>query len=265
MICAPDKHPLKWVKYLVLVHFGFITIEELEQEVKRYRRSESALAIRDITRHLRLDRKQGHRNLYVVKLVSPSLPGRLPNFRVERRSDIDGLLDFFAKHEGDHTEIWFCGTRIDRSVFSVAGRFLFTHKHSHRLQSVEQVWRCSPRMLEYYSDNFPYPYLRGSRCSWGWHYDFDHVHLPPRSGMSRSELLQDFRSSMRLFERLREPLEMFLSFLDSFGFPAYSLEYKIVGSRLTIIDWDTPNDRLVATACTETFRVPRIAYRSRRV
>jgi hypothetical protein len=38
---------------------------------------------------------------------------------------------------------------------------------------------------------------------------------------------------------------MFCTFLDSFSFKAYSLEYKIVASQLKIIDWDTPNDKRV--------------------
>jgi len=50
---------------------------------------------------------------------------------------------------------------------------------------------------------------------------------------------------MRCIEQEREKIEAFCTFLDSFSFKAYSLEYKIVGSELKIIDWDTPDDRQV--------------------
>ena len=50
---------------------------------------------------------------------------------------------------------------------------------------------------------------------------------------------------MRCIEQEKEKIAAFCAFLDSFSFKAYSLEYKIVGSQLKIIDWDTPNDRQV--------------------
>jgi len=69
--------------------------------------------------------------------------------------------------------------------------------------------------------------------------------MPKKLGIDRSDLMREFYESMRMFEREREQISTFLSFLDSFGFRAYSIEYKIVGSRLNVIDWDTPDDRKV--------------------
>jgi hypothetical protein len=50
---------------------------------------------------------------------------------------------------------------------------------------------------------------------------------------------------MRCIEQEKEKLEAFCTFLDSFSFKAYSIEYKIVASQLKIIDWDTPDDKRV--------------------
>ena len=50
---------------------------------------------------------------------------------------------------------------------------------------------------------------------------------------------------MRRVEQEREKIATFCEFLDSFSFKAYSREYKIVASKLKIIDWDTPNDKRV--------------------
>ena len=241
-----SDHPLKWSKYLLLVQFGFVTHKELEHDIKRYKSSDRSNFLRDISLDLRAKKQDGRRDLYVVKLVSRGLGGRLPNYRLERLADLNGLSRFLSHHEDtDYVEIWYCRTRVDAEVFSVAGRFIFTHEDSDQTQSVEQVWRCSPRLLEYYSRDFEYPYVRASRYSWNWRYSVEHVHIPKPFGLQRPELLHEFNWSMHMFECKREQLAIFLSFLDSFGFLAYSIEYKIVGSRLSIIDWDTPDDRRV--------------------
>jgi hypothetical protein len=191
------------------------------------------------------------RYLYVVKLIPHGLGGRLPNYRLEAVSDLEGLRDFFAAYEAfDYTEIWYCRTRIDVDVLSVAGRFVFTPTDDHRTQAVEQVWRCSPRLLEYYCPEFQYPYLRGSRYSWGWPYEVEAIHVPNELNETTEQLLIDFRYAMRMFESMRERISLFLELLDSFGFTAYSLEYKLAGSRLQIIDWDTPDDGRVIRGVT---------------
>jgi len=243
---TPNDDPLKWIKYLLLVQFGLVKREELERDIRRYRRSDERRVIRDIDSDLRSEQKHGRRHLYVIKLVSINLSGRLPNFRIESREDLNKAPQFFADHDHhSHTEIWYCRTRVDEKVFSVAGRFVFTPGDSDRVQSVEQVWRCSPRLLEQISITPPYPYLRASRYSWGWPYTVEDVRVPTRWGLGQPELVKEFLWSMRLFERERETTETFLAFLDSFAFRAYSLEYKIVGSKLTVIDWDTPDDALI--------------------
>jgi hypothetical protein len=232
----------------MLVQYGFIKLEELERDIRRYGRSEERQVIRDIRSDLRSEQQHGRRHLYVIKLVSIGLSGRLPNFRVETLEDLKQASRFFADHDQDnHAEIWFCRTRVDEKVFSVAGRFVFTSSGGDRAQSVEQVWRCSPRLLEQVSENVRYPYARASRYSWGWPYRVEDVRIPVLWGIDQPELVKEFLWSMRLFERERERIEVFLAFLDSFALRAYSLEYKIVGSELTIIDWDTPDDRRIVT------------------
>lgn len=233
----------------MLVQFGFTERQELEQDIRRYGRLEERRVIRDIGADLRAETRMGRRFLYVIKLVSTNLSGRLPNFRVETLEDLRKVPRFLADHNGgDHAEIWFCRTRVDDKVFSVAGRFVFTPTDSDREQSVEQVWRCSPRLLEQMSGTSRFPYLRASRYSWGWPYAVEDVRIPRDWAMDQPTLVGEFLWSMRLFEQQRERIETFLAFLDSFAFRAYSLEYKIVGSRLTIIDWDTPDDKLIVTS-----------------
>ena len=202
--------------------------------------------VSDIRSDLQRDSKRGLRSLYVVKLVPADLPGQLPNFRIERSSQLKHLSAFLDAHRHEnHLEAWYCRTRIDMEVFSVAGRIVFSAPDAGRTQLVEQLWRGSPRQLETYSDDFALPYVRASRYSWGWPYSIEHVHLPRKSPLSRLQLDSEFAHSMRCIEEEREKLARFCAFLDSFSFKAYSLEYKIVASKLRIIDWDTPNDTRV--------------------
>jgi hypothetical protein len=242
--------PLKWRKYLALVDFGFQSADELAAEIRRYPRSKVQRLVTDISSEIRHDTQQARRSLYVVKLVPADLQGQLPNFRLERSSQLKQLATFLAAHSSEtYVEAWYCRTRIDSEVFSVAGRIVFTAANSGETQIVEQLWRGSPRLLETYCGDFAFPYVRASRYSWGWPYSIEHVHLPQKlaqeSALSNLQLQSEFGYSMRCVEREKEKLAAFCEFLDSFSFKAYSLEYKIVGSQLKIIDWDTPDDRQV--------------------
>jgi hypothetical protein len=242
--------PLKWQKYLALVDFGFISANELAADIRRYRISKVRRLISDLRSDLREDFRRACRSFYVVKLVPLDLPGQLPNFNVERISQLSQLAAFLAAHDHEnYVEAWYCRTRIDPEVFSVAGRIVFSAANTGGTQLVEQLWRSSPRKLETYSDDFAFPYVRASRYSWGWPYSIEHVHLTresaPESALSNLQLRSEFGYAMRCLEQEREKLEMFCAFLDSFSFKAYSLEYKIVASQLKIIDWDTPNDTQV--------------------
>jgi hypothetical protein len=238
--------PLKWRKYLALVDFGFISANELAADIRRYRISNVRRLVSDLRSDIQDDSRRARRSFYVVKLVPTDLPGQLPNFNVDRVSQLKQLAAFLAAHSREnYLEAWYCRTRIDPEVFSVAGRIIFSAGDAGRTQLVEQLWRGSPRKLETYSEDFAFPYVRASRYSWGWPYSIEHVHVPRKSLFSNPQLQSEFGYSMRCIEREREEIAAFCGFLDSFSFKAYGLEYKIVGSQLKIIDWDTPNDTRV--------------------
>lgn len=241
--------PLKWRKYLALVDFGFITAQELETDIRRYPRDELRRLVSDLRSDIQRERRQGCRSLYVVKLVPADLPGQLPNFRLEDTSELKPLAVFLEAHaKGNHLEAWYCRTRVGPEVFTVGGRIVFSATDSGRTQVLEQLWRGSPRLLESYSDDFAFPYVRASRHSWGWPYAIEHIHIPKKWPLNRSQLRAEFGYSVRYLEQEREKIEAFCAFLDVFSFKAYSLEYKIVGAQVKIIDWDTPDDTQVLGA-----------------
>ncbi|SRR5579871_378655 len=247
--------PLKWKKYLTLVDFGFLSAHELAADIRRYQINNVRRLASDLRSDIQDDVRRARRSFYVVKLVPADLPGQLPNFNVERSSQLKQLAPFLAAHNSEkYLEAWYCRTRIDPDVFSVAGRIVFSAGDNGKTQLVEQLWRGSPRRLETYSKDFAFPYVRASRYSWGWPYSMEHVHLPPESTLSTSEVRSEFGYSMRCIEQEREKIAAFCAFLDSFCFKAYSLEYKIVGSQLKLIDWDTPNDTRVLAS--QEFSIP---------
>lgn len=240
--------PLKWCKYLRLVEWGFVSERSLKAEIHRFQRRDENRLIADLERELAQFSWQGQK-LYVVKLVPADLQGQLPNYRLTKTTDVKGLSVFLAKHASyNHVELWYCRTQIDLNIFSVAGRFLFSEGNGMKRQTVEQVWRCSPRLLQIYGHSFPYSYVRASRYDWGWSYSIEEVHCAAEKGNDSTTLAKEFAASMIIVERSRDRIEQFVKYLDSFSFAAYTLEYKIVGSRLSIIDWDTPDDRKVLMA-----------------
>jgi hypothetical protein len=235
--------PLKWKKYQLLVEYDLLTEEELERDIRRYNVEEADRLLDDLGSEL-TNSQEEEGSLYVVKLVPRMQQGQLPNLRVTKKSDLEDFSRFHRAHQGiKPVEIWYCRTRIGAEIFSVAGRISFSPECFPRSQILEQVWRCSPRLIESFGRGFRYPYARISRCSWGWHYNIEDLYSPPNvlEAQQKGELL----FSALLIERRREAIECFLSELEKRGEKSVSLEYKIVGHALSIIDWDTKADREV--------------------
>ena len=88
--------PMKWRKYLALVDFGFLSADELAEDIRRYRISQIRRLVSDLRSDLGADSRQARRSFYVVKLVPADLPGQLPNFNVERSSQLKQLAAFLA-------------------------------------------------------------------------------------------------------------------------------------------------------------------------
>ena len=102
--------------------------------------------VSDIGSDIRHDSRRARRSFYVVKLVPADLPGQLPNFNVERSSHLKPLVAFLDAHSGEnYVEAWYCRTRIDAEVFSVAGRIVFSAANA----GSTQPWNnCGEAVLE---------------------------------------------------------------------------------------------------------------------
>jgi hypothetical protein len=236
--------PEKWKKYMLLATFGLTTEEELQSSIVRFRWRDRHNLIDEIASLLPAD---GPAALVVVKLVPLNIGRQLPNFRVRHKHDLKQLGTFLDGHSAFRfVEAWYCKTDVDAAVFSVAGRIRIA-EGTHVL---EQVWRCSPRMIEDWGKAFLWPYARATRRGWGRRWRFAELYLPERASLSKFDQHREFEHSLRLLEAYRERLEQFSDAIENCGLTAYSFEYKVVRERLSIIDWDTANDRKVLNAYT---------------
>jgi hypothetical protein len=241
------QEPLKWKKYLKLIEYDLISIEELRRDIKRFKIDDAASLLRGLREELQQDADSGRSSLYVVKLVSLNQSGQLPNLRVQSPEDLINF-DKFLRGKSRFIEIWYCRTAIDPGTFSVAGRFSFFYRDMPRSQVIEQVWRCSPRLIESFSNSASFPYARASRPEWGRHYNIEAIHCPNLLPIPLKDQEAQLRQSLLHLERIQKRIRSFLSFAELRGVDSISLEYKIVDAHLSIIDWDTTNDEKLLNA-----------------
>ncbi len=240
------RTPMKWHKYLLLAHYCLTTRERLGREIRRYSITERARVMQDITHALTVG---GDQTLYVIKLVSPDVCGQLPNCRVLNPSDLPTLERFLdIDADCDYTEVWCCPTNMSPFARNLAGRLAFEDGW-RGAQTLEQVWRTSPRLLEAvtcpHNDGCRWPYLRAHRMGWGWRFEIEDLFVPRDWTQPASDVEAEAREAMIQVDAERERVETFANMLTKTGVRSFSVEYKIVGAELWFIDWDTPDDSRV--------------------
>jgi len=237
--------PQKWLKYELLDLFGLTDIAYLRKAIHRMPRSEHAAFFSQLSEAVRTAAQQGSpETLFVVKFVPKRRAMMLPNVRVNCVADLQDVKRAIRDGAADYEELWFCRTNVSTSSLSVAGRVVVDSTAGSNAQVIEQVWRCSPRLIETLGPAFPYPFVRARRLGWGWSTRIDQIHLPSSAPESRAVLLQQLRAALLKLNEVRDQLELFSDAIAALGLPV-CLEYKVEDRRLQIIDWDTPNDSLV--------------------
>ena len=253
------KVPLKWHKYLLLVQYDLTTIERLRSEVRRFAWSEYDRLVEHLRESLPCNPPSAPEWLFIVKPVDPDAVGNLPNCRLVCQRDLDRLdVSMRGWTGGRYTELWVCCTRIDPSILSVAGRILFRDEAANA-QVFEQVWRCSPRLIEEFTSGkeseFAWPYCRAVRSGWGWPYTIEEAYCPSGTPDTLARMSAELPITMELVERQRERIEIFLEKVLFAGISNVCLEYKVVGNVLWFVDWDTPDDRRVLRVFMNHLRV----------
>lgn len=236
----PDKIPDKWAKYELLDEFELLAPDYLAQTIHRYTWENRFRVLDDLEGEFcRSAREQ----FFVVKFVPVRLCYLIPNIRIHNIYDIDLLRDALYALDAKYEEIWFCRTLVDEHRYCVAGRIVIDNRTAAKTQTIEQVWKCSPRLIQDFGRGFPYAYLMATRPGWGWRFQVQKFYIPDGDDASEMSLRKDFGNALRAIFEHREKLAAFEEFLFDCGCHAISLEYKIEGSNLQFIDWDTHQDR----------------------
>jgi|SRR5712671_5480145 len=237
--------PQKWRKYELLDLFGLTDIKYVRATIHRFRRDQPAAFLSQLRKAV----TEASRNcepgeyLFVTKFVPSRLAVLLPNVRVQSMNDLETVERALREMRAEYDEIWFCYTSLSKGCLSVGGRLMvdYSGKYSH---TVEQVWRCSPRLIESFGPDFPYPLVRATRSGWGWSMRITALHLPVEAPETPAVIRTQFSTALRKLDQIRERLERFTDAIGLLGLNV-SVEYKIEGEKLQIIDWDTGNDLLV--------------------
>jgi len=241
--------PHKWRKYELLEDFGLADTNYLKRSIHRIPWDERYCVLEKLRDELKnsMQESGSEKNyLFVVKFVPPRLAMMLPNYRVQSFDDLVPLKRALETTDSNrYQEVWFCRTHVGVGSFSVAGRILVDALAGKNAQTIEQVWRCSPRLIEVLDDKFPYPFVRATRSGWAWPPVIEQLHRPPASPETEDVIREQFGRALCCLERKRELLETFVEKVISSGTNVCSLEYKIEEDRLQIIDWDTSNDSVV--------------------
>lgn len=242
------RPPQKWRKYELLEDFGLTNTDYLRRTIHRFPREQRTVFLSRLREEVVAATNNGQdgQYLFVMKFVPKKLAMLLPNIRVQNVADL-AVVEKAVRDEpfGDYDEIWFCRTNVSVSSFSVAGRLLVDSLAGVNSHIIEQVWRCSPRLIEELGPSFPYPFVRAARSGWGWSPNILEIHIPPAAPESEKIVREQFAATLRKLDRVRGRLETFVEAVLAAGLEVCCLEYKIEGNQLQIIDWDTTNDSVV--------------------
>lgn len=242
MRALSQPSPQKWQKYSLLVDFDLVKQAYLQERIHRF-----AWADRNtVLQMLRVDVAQfGGKQFIVVKLVPAHLGHQLPNHRIYSPADLGSLEAAFAASASEFIEVWFCRTFVNPTGLNGSGRLVIDERAGPGGHSIEQVWNCSPRLLQHFDANFAFPYVRATSVGWGWRPVIQDLFIPPGLDLSAEELSTDFFRTQGMLLAKRAPLERLQRFVEECGLSVMSFEFKVEADRLHIIDWDTACDAVV--------------------
>lgn len=242
--CATNRVPLKWCKYELLEELELLPSGYLSTSIMRFSLGSPEI-LSWLTAELSKSAPTGSERLYVLKAVPLRLHRQLSNFRLECISDLPSAEAWLGTLPKEIIEVWACCTPIGTDVLSVAGR-LATQCGDFTEQLLEQVWRCSPRLIERLTDGpFSHPYVRARRVGWRSRFHQEILYTPNSPQFNPDVIESEFRVSLAILNSVFSRIREFEHMCFSVGIKSFSIEYKIVDYDVLIIDWDTEDDLTV--------------------
>ena len=233
--------PIKWKKHLVLQRFGLRTMEELERDIHRYKKSE--LMIEEIRKDMYTNKWEN--SLYTISLVDSRQLHKLPNINVRNLQELDEAREKIKEKDVD--EFWYCkkvqgkdkNFSVGRISFDLRTQFSCT-EGLYTSQTIEQVWNAGHRKLEgIHTDS---TYLRASRINWGRRYSIEEINISDTETMSKQQLVEQFIQIVKEIERQHEHIIDLSEYLIKLGINQFSLEYVLEKDKFQFIDWDSQDD-----------------------
>jgi len=235
--------PRKWRKYLLLSMFGLTSEQQLNKSIKRF-----AFADLDTCRRSLRDalEKSKTTTMAVVKLVPMQESGRLPNYIVRKAVDIQEAFSLIQKRSHENwVEIWYCLNDVSVEKFSVGGRFIPDPIQHAAIQTLEQVWHTSPRLIEQLSEGVSFPYIRSERVGFEQRLTITAMFIPPGYPIDEARIRGEYLAVLKFIGDTKEAWETFVAYLSGKGVRAISLEYKVDNGEFSFIDWDSDDDARV--------------------
>lgn len=229
----------KWLKYEILIKYGLSTKDELDSQIKRYKKSEIDKLYEDILKELG---QNSNSNIYVLKLVPKELRFKLKNYKIYGQKDLEIAVKDL-KMQSKFEEIWCCKTKLDLDGSGIYGRFYINSGGKTEVfQCIEQVWSDTARKLENILKNQKLTYIRAKRTGWGWRYNIEEINCKKQG---ERKILHDLWEVAKQIEIKRNRIEEFANDLYKIGICSFDIEYKVINGRIVIIDWDTSSDEMV--------------------
>jgi len=241
--------PFKLKKHLVLPYFGLRTMEDLNQEINRYKKQEIDSMVTDIKR----DMKQTNGKCsYLISFVPMEQQYKLPNVTI---SNVEQLKDFYIKYKTDtdykYSELWFF-KKMQNKDSSMVGRISINLRDINsqvealeHTQILEQVWSTNHRQIEKYNKTIESIFVIASRMGWSRNYNIDKITIPQGIEIENKDIIKQLRNSFIQIETYREKIEEFCEYLKKLNINEISLEYMINDGKISFIDWDSSNDKKV--------------------
>lgn len=243
--------PFKWVKYELLALWGLASHDMICKDVLRFKLGksfDSEYLLNQISTEYNKAISEGVSYLFVIKLIPQYGCSNLPNYRFDKIYNRSEVLKFIsAANTSEYIEVWYCKTRIDLNITSVAGRILFCNSCTTQFQIFEQVSHASPRVIENYNTLFCHPFIQASRNGWGRRININKIHIPPYDYYSAAKISDELCKTVNIIEEMRDRIIAFCDFLEENGCSSYSLEYKYIDNCFKFIDWDSTIDEKIVS------------------
>lgn len=222
--------PQKWAKYDILIQHGLIDENDINHQIRRYKKHTIFSLYHDLLQLL----DNSNQSFFVVILVPLDLRRNLKNYIIRNKDDLNS---FFANIDCPYPydEIWCC----ENTSTLLCGRFLISNGNTGNVsQILEIIENNTIRGIETINGDTAFNHVTLERPTWGWHFAKKNVFWDEE----RSSLEPIVEYCSAEFEKRKDKINSFSDYLSRIGIDVYSLDFKVSGNCFTIIDWDSAND-----------------------